>query len=63
MLMQFCANKMTLNAREMDVHLCIIKFLIENGANKLIETAKGKNAFTLASKHPCEKVSSLLTNI
>lgn len=41
----------------MDIHLSIIKFLIENGASKVIETEKGKNAITLAKKHPCEKVA------
>lgn len=40
-----------MSTSEKDINYEIIKFLVENGANKSITTHKGKNAFDLAEKH------------
>ena len=42
---------MDLTVREQEINHEIIKFLIENGANREIQTLKGKCAFDLCSKH------------
>ena len=52
--MQHCAVKMQLSAKEKEMNYEIIKFLLENGANRKIKTLKGKTAFELAEKH-CNK--------
>lgn len=49
--MQLCALKIEMSTSEKDINYEIIKFLVENGANKSITTHKGKNAFDLAEKH------------
>jgi hypothetical protein len=43
--MQLCNVKMQINQSEKVVNYEIIKFLIENGANKTIQNNKGKIAF------------------
>jgi ankyrin repeat protein len=52
LLMYLCANKVELTPKEQLIHYQIIKFLIENGANRNIKTSKGKTAIDLCSKHP-----------
>lgn len=42
---------MELTPKERDTNYEIIKFLIENGANKEILSNKGKTALQLAEKH------------
>lgn len=51
LLMQLSAVKMDLSQKEMDVNFEIIRFLVENGANKNIQSAKGKTAYELANKN------------
>lgn len=51
LLQQLCAIKMELTPKEKDTNYEIIKFLIENGANKNILSNNSKNAYQLAEKH------------
>ncbi len=44
-LMVFCNVKFKMNERESEVNLNIIKFLLENGADKSKKSAKGKDLF------------------
>lgn len=63
LLMQLCALKMELSPKEKEMNYEIIKFLLENGANRKIKTKKGKTAYDLVSKH-CnkDKLRDLLVN-
>ena len=49
--MQLCSVKMELTQREKQINYEIIKYLLENGANKNLKTQKGKSAFDLCQKH------------
>ena len=43
--MIFCCVKYKLTKRELEINLSMIKFLLENGANKLIKSAKNKDSY------------------
>ena len=50
--------------RSREVNLELIRFLLENGANRYLINNKGKNAFELAVKHSNkDKVLEMLSNI
>jgi ankyrin repeat protein len=51
-----------LTRREIAINYDLIRFLVENGANKTITTLKGKTAYDLSEKH-CnrEQIRKLLT--
>ena len=51
LLMQFCAVKLDLEEREKRINIEVIKFLIENGADKYMVSNKGKACFALCAKH------------
>jgi hypothetical protein len=50
-LMQFCAVKMDMTPREIENNLGVIRFLLENGADRNIVNHKGKNALALSQRH------------
>lgn len=54
---------MELSPKEKEINFEIIKFLLENGANRKIKTKKQKTAYELAAKH-CNniKLQELLVN-
>jgi len=55
---------MELTSKEKDTNYEIIKFLIENGANKDILSNKGKKAYELAEKHSNkDEIQDLLLNV
>ena len=61
--MVFCSVSYTLSKREKEVNKRIIKFLIENGADKHKKSKKGKNCFDLVIKHNNkEEVTQILEN-
>lgn len=61
--MQLCANKIEMSRREIQVNYDIIRFLVENGANKSIVTSKGKTAYDLCEKHSnSAQIRQLLAN-
>jgi len=64
LLLQLCAVKLVLNEKEKEINFQTIKFLLENGANKFLQSNKGKNAFDLAKKH-CnkDKILDLLSSV
>ena len=43
--MIFCRVKYKLTKREFEINLSMIKFLLENGANKLIKSTKNKDSY------------------
>jgi len=43
--MIFCRVKYKLTKRELEINLSMIKFLLENGASKLIKSAKNKDSY------------------
>lgn len=64
LLLQLCAVKTNLKEKEKEINYQTIKFLLENGANRLLLTNKGKTVFDLLKKH-CnnEKITVLLNTI
>ncbi|CAD8161611.1 unnamed protein product [Paramecium pentaurelia] len=63
LLMQLCSIKMELNSKEAEINYQIIKFLIEHGAQKDLQSLKGKKAIDLLNKHSNkEKLIELLKN-
>ena len=44
-LMMFCSVKYKLLKRELEINLSMIKFLLENGANKYLKSAKNKDCY------------------
>lgn len=63
LLLQLCSVKTALKEKEKEINYQTIKFLLENGANKFLQSNKGKTAFDLAQNH-CnkEKILFLLNN-
>ena len=51
LLMQLCSIKMDLSPKEQEINYSLIKFLLENGASKDIQSMKGKGIFELVKKH------------
>jgi ankyrin repeat protein len=50
-LMQFCGVKMELEDREKRINLEVIRFLVQHGADKSIQSNKGKTSYDLTAKH------------
>ena len=64
-LQQFCAMKMRLDAKSLEMNLSAIKFLLENGADpyRRCELTQ-KNSFELAVDHcQADRVSQLLSRV
>ena len=51
-LMEYCSVKIEMSAREKEVNLRVIKFLLENGASTVMKSKKGKTALEYSQKHP-----------
>lgn len=64
LLLQLCAMKTELQEKEKEINFQTIKFLIENGANRYLQSNKGKTAFELTKKH-CnkDKILDMLSNM
>ena len=64
LLLQLCAVKLVLNEKEKEINYQTIKFLLGNGANRFLQSNKGKNTFDLAKKH-CnkDKILDLLSTV
>ncbi|CAD8083796.1 unnamed protein product [Paramecium sonneborni] len=63
LLMQLCSIRMELNQKEAEINYQIIKFLIENGAQKDLQSLKGKKASDLLKKHSNkERLMELMNN-
>ncbi len=61
--MQLCATKMELCKREKDINYELIKFLLENGADKKLVSFKNKSCYDLTNKHSNgEALKDLLVN-
>lgn len=61
--MQLCNNKMEMTQIEIDTNYGVINFLLENGADRKLQTFKGKTAYDLTKKHINKyKIRELLIN-
>ncbi|KAM3132538.1 hypothetical protein pb186bvf_015351 [Paramecium bursaria] len=56
LLMLFCSVKEKLNNRDLKVNLDVIKFLVSHGAQKDLQSKKGKTVFELSKQHAAKEI-------